>query len=178
MVEKPANRSSFQNRGPVNPPPPDRDMLQKAVELARGNMLDGAGGPFGAIITKDGQIIAQAGNEVQSTNDPTAHAEVVAIRRACQDLGSFDLSGCVLYSSCEPCPMCLAAAYWAHVDAIYYAAGREDAALAGFDDEFLYVQTSLEPQMRQMHMRQIDELRHLAREVFEHWLELEEKVLY
>lgn len=178
VVDKPDQKGSFQNRGPVDPPPPDQEMLRRAVELARSNMLAGVGGPFGAIIVRGGQIIAQAGNEVQSTNDPTAHAEVVAIRRACQALKTFDLSGCVLYSSCEPCPMCLSAAYWAHLDAIYFAAGREDAALAGFDDEFLYAQTSLEPEMRQMHMRRIDELRHLAREVFDHWLELEEKVTY
>ena len=155
MVNNPNASGSFQNRGKIDPARPVPQMLRLAVELARDNMLAGTGGPFGAIVVKDGRIIAQAGNEVQSANDPTAHAEVVAIRRACQALNSFNLQGCVVYASCEPCPMCLAAAYWAHVDAIYYAADRDDAAKAGFDDEYLYRQAALEPGQRDLHMRQI-----------------------
>ncbi len=109
-----------------------------AVDLSITKMRDGAGGPFGAVIVKDGKIIAEGWNQVTSSNDPTAHAEVVAIRRACQALGSFDLRGCEIYTSCEPCPMCLAAIYWARLDRIYYGNTREDAAAIGFDDDFLY----------------------------------------
>ncbi len=178
MVNNPDNSGSFQNRGKIDPAPPDPQMLSRAVELARANMLAGTGGPFGAIVVKDGQIIAQAGNEVHSANDPTAHAEVVAIRRACKALNTYNLQGCVVYASCEPCPMCLAAAYWAHVDAIYYAADREDAARAGFDDEYLFRQAALKPGQRDLHMRQITAVSPLAREVFDQWVALEDKIGY
>ena len=101
------------------------------------------GGPFGAVIVKDGKVVAEASNTVTVDNDPTAHAEVNAIRKACAALGTFDLSGCELYTSCEPCPMCLAACYWAHIDRVYYAADREDAAAAGFDDSDIYREVAL-----------------------------------
>src|SRR5262245_9316936 len=115
----------------------DADFLIEAIALSRERMLAGAGGPFGALIVRDGEIFARGWNRVTTTNDPTAHAEVVAIRAACERLGTFRLDGCVIYASCEPCPMCLAAAYWSRVARLVFAASREDAAQAGFDDEFL-----------------------------------------
>lgn len=116
----------------------DHRFLRRAVELSRERMLANVGGPFGAVIAKEGRIISEGWNEVTSANDPTAHAEVQAIRKACEALSSFQLHGTTLYSSCEPCPMCLAAAYWARVERIVFAASREDAAKVGFDDAFLY----------------------------------------
>ena len=112
--------------------------MRRAVELSAQHMRDGAGGPFGAVIVKDGNVIAEGWNRVTSTNDPTAHAEVTAIRDACKALGAFSLEGCEIYTSCEPCPMCLSAIYWARLDRIYFANSREEAAAIGFDDEFLY----------------------------------------
>ena len=118
------------------------DHMRRAISLAEDNAASGNGGPFGAVIVKDGKVVAEGSNTVTVDNDPTAHAEVTAIRRACAVLGTFDLSGCELYTSCEPCPMCLAACYWAHVSKVFYAAGREDAADAGFDDEMIYVEVA------------------------------------
>ena len=118
------------------------DHMRRAISLAEDNASSGNGGPFGAVIVKDGKVVAEGSNTVTVDNDPTAHAEVNAIRRACAVLGTFDLSGCELYTSCEPCPMCLAACYWAHVSKVFYAAGREDAADAGFDDEMIYVEVA------------------------------------
>ena len=118
------------------------DHMRRAIRLAEENAASGNGGPFGAVIVKDGKVVAEGSNTVTVDNDPTAHAEVNAIRRACAVLGTFDLSGCELYTSCEPCPMCLAACYWAHVSKVFYAAGREDAADAGFDDEMIYVEVA------------------------------------
>jgi tRNA(Arg) A34 adenosine deaminase TadA len=112
--------------------------LDRAIELARQAMHDNAGGPFGAVIVRDGDVIAEGSNSVVATNDPTAHAEVVAIRRASAALGRFSLEGCDIYSSSEPCPMCLASIYWARLDRIYYAATRDDAARGGFDDSYFY----------------------------------------
>ena len=112
--------------------------LRRAIELATQNATSGLGGPFGAVIVRDGVIVGEGANSVTTTHDPTAHAEVNAIRAAARALGTFTLAGCELYSSCEPCPMCLAAAYWARVDAVYYGASAADAARAGFDDAFLY----------------------------------------
>jgi len=116
----------------------DPRYLQRAIELAEEGMLQGLGGPFGALVVRGDEVLAEACNQVTSALDPTAHAEVVAIRAACQRLGSFSLSGCEIYSSCEPCPMCLGAVYWARLDGLYFAASRSDAAAIGFDDEFLY----------------------------------------
>ncbi len=115
----------------------ETDFMREAIELARENIKKG-GGPFAAIIVKDGKEIARTGNTVTLSNDPTAHAEVNAIREACRKLGTFNLSGCEIYSSCEPCPMCLSAIYWAGISKIYMSASRFDAAEAGFDDQFLY----------------------------------------
>ncbi|MDD2798110.1 MAG: nucleoside deaminase [Bacteroidales bacterium] len=111
--------------------------MKEAVRLASENVLNG-GGPFGAIIVKENKIIARTGNSVTQTNDPTAHAEVNAIRQACKKLNTFHLEGCTIYSSCEPCPMCLAAIYWARIDRVFFGASREDAADAGFDDSLIY----------------------------------------
>ena len=118
----------------------DRRYLERAIELAGEGMVKGLGGPFGAVVVQGTRIVAEGQNEVTSAFDPTAHAEVVAIRRACQALGGFSLAGCQIYSSCEPCPMCLAAIYWARLDGLYFAASRADAAAVGFDDAFLYLE--------------------------------------
>ena len=118
---------------PANP-----EFLRRAIALATENVHSGAGGPFGAVIVRDGRIVAEAANTVTASNDPTAHAEVNAIRAAARALGTFSLAGCQLYSSCEPCPMCFAAAHWARLDALFYGASAADAARAGFDDAFLY----------------------------------------
>ena len=118
--------------------PPNPEFLRRAIALATANVASGKGGPFGAVIVRDGEIVGEGTNLVTESNDPTAHAEVVAIRAASAKLGAFELRGCELYTSCEPCPMCLAAAYWARVDAIYFGANAADAARAGFDDAFLY----------------------------------------
>jgi tRNA(Arg) A34 adenosine deaminase TadA len=114
------------------------EFLRRTIQLATENALSGAGGPFAAVIVRDGVIVGEGANTVTATNDPTAHGEVNAIRNACQTLSTFTLTGCELYTSCEPCPMCLAAAYWARIEAVYYGASAEDAARAGFDDAFLY----------------------------------------
>jgi tRNA(Arg) A34 adenosine deaminase TadA len=116
--------------------------MKKAIELATENVLSGAGGPFGAVIVRDDQIIATGVNRVTSSNDPTAHAEVVAIRAACEKLADFQLTGCQVYSSCEPCPMCLSALYWSRCDAIFFGNSAADAAAVGFDDSFLYDEVS------------------------------------
>ncbi|MEI9977889.1 MAG: nucleoside deaminase [Edaphobacter sp.] len=112
--------------------------MEKAIALATENVTSGRGGPFGAVIVRDGEIIATGVNQVTAANDPTAHGEIVAIRNACAALGSFQLKGCQIYTSCEPCPMCLAAIYWARCDAIFYGGYAADAAAVGFDDAFLY----------------------------------------
>ena len=116
--------------------------MRHAVRLSAQRMREGAGGPFGAIVVKDGRIIAEGWNRVTSENDPTAHAEVTAIRRACEALQSFSLRGCDIYTSCEPCPMCLAAIYWARLDRVFFANSRDDAARIGFDDALIYAEVS------------------------------------
>ncbi len=118
--------------------------LNKAIELASENVKSGNGGPFGAVVVKDGKIIATGVNNVTTNNDPTAHAEVTAIRNACKELNTFQLEGCEIYSSCEPCPMCLGAIYWARPKALYFAADKYDAADAGFDDSFIYDEIKLD----------------------------------
>lgn len=120
------------------PDSPNPDLLRRAIALAVKNVESGHGGPFGAVVVRNGVVIGEGANSVTASNDPTAHAEVLAIRAACQKLGTFTLTGCTLYTSCEPCPMCLAAAYWSRVDAVYYGACAAEAAHAGFDDAFLY----------------------------------------
>ncbi len=151
-------------------------LLRHAVRLAKEKMLANEGGPFGAVIAKDGKVLAEGWNQVTSHNDPTAHAEVVAIRRACKTLGRFDLKGCVLYASCEPCPMCLAAAYWARVDHVVFANTRQQAAQIGFDDDFIYREIPLDVQERSLPM----EHRPMAEadEVFDAWTKKEDKIRY
>ena len=126
----------------------EADHMRRAIELSLEMMRSGRGGPFGAVIVKDGQVVAEGSNQVTSTNDPTAHAEVVAVRRACQALGTFDLTGCEIYTSCEPCPMCLSAIYWARMGRIFYANDRYDAAKIGFRDDFLYHEIALPLEQR------------------------------
>ncbi len=127
-----------------------QSLLERAIELSHEGLRRRAGGPFGALLARNGEIVSEGWNCVTSVADPTAHAEVVAIRAACKALGTHDLSGCVLYSSCEPCPMCLAASYWARVDHIYYANTREDAARIGFDDRFFYEELARGPEARRV----------------------------
>jgi guanine deaminase len=152
------------------------NLLREAIELARKHAGGGAGGPFGAIIAREGKIIGRGWNKVSSTNDPTAHAEVVAIRAACKALGQFHLHGYVLYTSCEPCPMCLAAAYWAHVDKIVFAATRRDAASIGFDDAFLYREFGRDLKKRRVPMEQL--LRTESRQMMCAWHQMPGRVLY
>jgi guanine deaminase len=126
----------------------NEDFMQRALDLALERMRANQGGPFGAVIVRNGEIVAEGWNEVTSSNDPTAHAEVMAIRRACAKLGTFDLTGCEIYASCEPCPMCLGAIYWARFRTLYFANTRQEAAVIGFDDEFIYREVPLDPPAR------------------------------
>jgi guanine deaminase len=134
---------------------PNPDFLRRAIALATANVQEGRGGPFGAVVVHAGRIVGEGANTVTAVNDPTAHAEVNAIRAAARTLGKFSLAGCVLYTSCEPCPMCLSAAYWARMDAIYFGAGAEDAARAGFDDAILYGEMRKEADARRIPARQL-----------------------
>jgi tRNA(Arg) A34 adenosine deaminase TadA len=150
--------------------------MRRAIALSRERMRTGDGGPFGAVIVRDGEVIAEGWNQVVSANDPTAHAEVVAIRRACAALGRFELRDCAIYTSCEPCPMCLAAIYWARLGRICYAADRSDAAAAGFDDEVLYQEIALPIEERSIPTTRM--LSAEARAAFEEWVRKEDKVPY
>jgi guanine deaminase len=134
---------------------PNPDFLRRAIALATENVRSNRGGPFGAVIVRDDRIVGEGANSVTATNDPTAHAEVVAIRAACKALGTFRLAGCQLYTSCEPCPMCLSAAYWARLDAIFYGCCAADAARAGFDDAFLYEEFGKDPAARKVPATQL-----------------------
>ena len=154
----------------------DELFLRQAIELSRVHMLAGHGGPFGAVIVKDGSVIAEGWNQVTTLNDPTAHAEVVAIRAAATRLQNFSLAGCVLYTSCEPCPMCLAATYWARLDRVLFAAGRADAAAIGFDDDFLYREIPLPVEARSLPIEQA--LRAEANAVFQAWSAKPDKIPY
>lgn len=150
--------------------------MEKAIALATENVTAGRGGPFGAVIVRDGQIVATGVNQVAATNDPTAHAEVVAIRNAAAALAVFDLAGCEIYSSCEPCPMCLAAIYWSHCDAIFYGNTSADAAAAGFDDAFLYEEVKLPLERRRIPT--INLLREKAISNFEAWRKFAGRIDY
>jgi guanine deaminase len=150
--------------------------MRRAIELARQGAENGRGGPFGCVIVKDGEIVGEGCNEVTSTNDPTAHAEIVAIRNACRKLSSFQLTGCTVYTSCEPCPMCLGAIYWARPAAVYFAGTREDAATAGFDDELFYDELDRPNDERQLKLQPM--LRDEAQTVFEQWVAKSDKVEY
>ncbi len=150
--------------------------MRQAIELARENASSSGGGPFGAVVVKEGRVISACSNSVTPDNDPTAHAEVNAIRTACRELGTFDLSGCTLYSSCEPCPMCLSAAYWARVDKIVFAADRNDAADAGFSDAFIYEELSLDTDKRSIPMEKL--MQKEGTEPFDIWKSNEKKIRY
>lgn len=145
----------------------DLIFMRRAIALAEQGMNAKAGGPFGALVVKDGEIIAENYNRVTSENDPTAHAEVLAIRDACKKLKAFQLKGCVIYTSCEPCPMCLGAIYWARPDRVVYACTKEDAASINFDDHFVYQQIEMPIGERSIPFNQL--LRNEAQSVFESW---------
>lgn len=150
--------------------------MREAIALSIEKMEAGEGGPFGAVVVKDGAIIGRGWNRVTTSNDPTAHAEVMAIRDACRTLNTFDLSGCEMYASCEPCPMCLAAIYWARLDRLWFAAGRSDAARAGFDDEFIYREVSRDWKTRTLPAERL--LSTEAQKAFEGWKAKTDRVDY
>ncbi len=152
-----------------------KDFIKEAIQISFENQEEG-GGPFGAVIVKDGKIIARSGNTVTKDNDATAHAEINAIRKASKKLGDFELKGCILYSSCEPCPMCLGAIYWARLEKVYFAATREDAKDAGFDDSFIYKELEVPYQEREIPTHQM--LRDEAVKSFERWKNKEDKIEY
>jgi tRNA(Arg) A34 adenosine deaminase TadA len=143
------------------------NFMREAIRLSIENVKSGNGGPFGAVIVKNGKIIATAVNEVTSTNDPTAHAEIVAIRKACKTLDSFQLDGCEIYCSCEPCPMCLGAIYWARPNAVYFGNSKEDAAEINFDDNFIYKELDISLNERKLPTIQL--LRNEAQSAFIQW---------
>lgn len=155
----------------------DEGFLHMAIAASRASMEQGDGGPFGCVIVKDGQVVGRGNNRVTSTNDPTAHAEMVAIRDACKNLSDFQLTGCTIYTSCEPCPMCLGAIYWARPDRIVYAATQQDAAAAGFDDQFIYDELALPTQERRINTEG-KVMHEEANKVFLEWIAKGDKALY
>lgn len=157
-------------------PEDQKAFMRRAIELSREKMNANVGGPFAAVIVKDGKIVAEGWNCVTSGNDPTAHAEVTAIRNACKALNTFTLAGCDIYTSCEPCPMCLAAIYWARCDRIFYANTRQDAATIGFDDDFLYKEVSVPIEKRSKPTLRL--LSAEAWDVFDAWTRKTDKIEY
>lgn len=154
----------------------EKKFMERAIELAQAGIEQNHGGPFGCVIVKDGAIISEGHNRVTTDNDPTAHAEIIAIRKACMELNDFQLIGCDIYTSCEPCPMCLGAIYWARPNRVFYAATREDAADAGFDDDFIYKELDVSPKDRKIPM--IATERKMAIQVFDLWKKKEDKIDY
>lgn len=154
----------------------DKVFMQRAIDLADEGMSSNAGGPFGAVVVKNGEIIAEGFNRVTSTNDPTAHAEVVAIRRACEKLGTFQLDDCIVYTSCEPCPMCLGAIYWARPKAVFFACNKVDAAKIDFDDQFIYDELDKDLEDRQIKFYKL--MRKEALTVFNKWAEKTDRTEY
>jgi len=154
----------------------NNDFIDKAIQLALENVRSGSGGPFGALVVKDGQIIASGANQVTSTFDPTAHAEIVAIRKACLAVSHFELTGCAIYSSCEPCPMCFGAIYWARPAHVFFAATASDASAAGFDDSFIKEQLFLPYAKQEMSIAQVSH--RLALAPFEAWKTKVDKIAY
>lgn len=150
--------------------------MAEAIALSLKNVREGKGGPFAAVVVRDGKIIARGVNRVTLTNDPTAHAEVVAIREACASIQNFQLTGCEIYSSCEPCPMCLAAIYWARPEKVFFANTKEDAAAAGFDDSLIYQELALPPNQRKIPLIQL--MRDEAIRAFQEWAKSPLKVDY
>jgi tRNA(Arg) A34 adenosine deaminase TadA len=152
-----------------------QNWMQRAIELSKENVAKG-GGPFGAIIVRNGQIVGEGVNRVTASNDPTAHAEVEAIRNACKNLQTFELADCEIYTSCEPCPMCLSAIYWSHISKIFYGNTKQDAANINFDDDFIYQEIPKAPQERKIPMFQLS--RSEALKAFELWTEKTDKITY
>lgn len=150
--------------------------MDRAIALAEVAIDTGMGGPFGCVVVKNGEIIAEGHNRVTGTNDPTAHAEVVAIRKACEVLESFQLEGCTIYTSCEPCPMCFGAIYWARPDAVFYGCTRQDAAEIDFDDQFIY--DELDKEMGDLKIPFKNIMRSDARVIFERWIQKSDKLQY
>jgi guanine deaminase len=153
-----------------------KTFMKRAIELALNNVTSHAGGPFGAVIVKDENIISEGTNLVTSSCDPTAHAEILAIRKACQKLNTFNLSGCDIYTSCEPCPMCLAGIYWARLERLFYAGSRNDAAQNGFDDDFFYKELNKPQAQRHIPIEQF--MRNEAQSAFEAWRNSDKKIAY
>lgn len=153
-----------------------QEFMRRAIALAMENVRSGAGGPFAAVIVKDGSVLAEGANRVTATNDPTAHAEVVAIREACRNLGDFQLTGCDLYTTCEPCPMCLGAIYWARPARVFYACVADDAAAVGFDDAFIYEELDRGHAERRVPMQQL--LREESLAIFALWRQQKKKIPY
>jgi len=154
----------------------DETFMRRAIQLAQKGADDNLGGPFGCVIVRDGKIVGEGSNQVTSTNDPTAHAEIVAIREACRNLNSFQLDRCTVYTSCEPCPMCLGAIYWARPAGLFIAATRDDAAAAGFDDELFYIELEKPNKLRELRMQTL--LREESQKVFESWIAKPDKIEY
>lgn len=154
----------------------DRKFMARSIELARIGVDTNAGGPFGCVVVKNGEIVGEGSNRVTSTNDPTAHAEIIAIREACHSLGTFQLDGCAIYTSCEPCPMCLGAIYWARPEKVFFACTREDAAKVGFDDNFIYEELEKSNEEREMVLLSL--MRDEALELFRNWAAKPDKIQY
>ncbi len=152
-----------------------QNWMQRAIELSKENVNQG-GGPFGAVIVRNGKIVGEGVNRVTASNDPTAHAEVEAIRNACKNLQTFELADCEIYTSCEPCPMCLSAIYWSHISKIFYGNTKKDAADINFDDDFIYQEIPKAPQERKIPMLQLS--RSEALKAFELWTEKADKITY
>ncbi len=154
----------------------DEFFMKRAIELAEEGMNTNQGGPFGAVVVKDGKIIAEGNNAVTSTNDPTAHAEVVAIRKACEKLNTFQLDDCTIYTSCEPCPMCLGAIYWARPKKVFYACDKNDATKINFDDQFIY--DEIDKPIGNRNIQFVQLLKEEGKLVFDKWEEKEDKIEY
>ncbi|MCH5584814.1 nucleoside deaminase [Shimazuella sp. AN120528] len=153
-----------------------QDFLQKAIQLAVDNVKNNQGGPFGAIVVKDGEIVGQGVNRVTTHNDPTAHAEIGAIRDACKNLQHFQLEDCIIYTSCEPCPMCFGAIYWARPKKVYFACTKQEAAKAGFDDQFIYDELAISYEQRKIKMERLSSPEKLS--PFQTWMKSSERVEY
>lgn len=154
----------------------DREFMMRAIELAKMGVEMNLGGPFGCVIVKEDIIVGEGNNRVTTTNDPTAHAEIIAIRDACQTLDSFQLDGCTIYTSCEPCPMCLGAIYWARPEKVFFACTRADAAHIGFDDDFIYAELEKKNDEREMVL--LNMMRDEALEIFNGWAAKPDKIKY
>ncbi len=167
-------QKAHKNSDPM--PTTNEEFMREAVRAALKGMANNEGGPFGCIIVKNGEIVGRGNNKVTSTNDPTAHAEITAIRDACKNLNDFQLEDCIIYTSCEPCPMCLGAIYWARPKKVYYGSNQQDAANIGFDDEFIYKEIQLPYEKRSISFEQC--ARDIALEPFQKWSEKEDKIEY